>query len=40
MTPSQNFWDIRAIVIVLNSLYKDFDITTASFLETKDKIII
>lgn len=39
MTPSQNFWDKIAIVIVLNSLDDDFDTTTANLLEAANKII-
>ncbi len=39
MTPGQDLWDIIAIVIALDSLYKDFDTTTASLLETGDKTI-
>lgn len=34
-----DFWDIRAIVITLNKLNKDFDTTTASPLETGNKTI-
>ena len=39
ITSGQDLWDIIAIVIALDSLYKDFDTTTASLLETNDKTI-
>lgn len=39
MTPGWNLWDRIAIVIALNSLHKDFDTTTASLIETDDKMI-
>ncbi len=39
ITPNQDLWDMIAIVIALDLLHKDFDTTTASLLETSDKII-
>lgn len=39
ITPSQNLWDIITIVIILNLLQQDFDITTTSLLETDNKMI-
>ena len=39
MTPNQDFWDTIVIVIALDFLHQDFDITTASLLETGDKTI-
>lgn len=39
MTPGRDLWDTIAIVIALDSLHEDFDTTTASLLETGDKII-
>lgn len=39
MTPNQDLWDIKAIVIALNSLHQDFYTTTTSLCETGDKII-
>lgn len=39
MTPNNNLWNIIVIVIVLDCLHKDFNITTASLLETGNKII-
>lgn len=39
MTLNQDYWNIIAIVIALDLLYKDFDITTASLLAMGDKII-
>lgn len=39
MTLGQNFWDIIVIISALNSLYKDFNTTTTSFLKTNDKTI-
>lgn len=39
MTSNQDLWDTMAIIIVLNSLYKDFDTTITSLLKTGDKTI-
>lgn len=39
MTPNRNFWDIIKIVIALDYLYEDCDITTTSLLETGNKTI-
>ncbi len=39
MTPGRDFWDTIAIVIALDSLYKNFDTTITSLLETDDKTI-
>ena len=39
MTPGRDLWNTIAIVIALNSLHEDFDTTTASLLETGNKII-
>lgn len=39
MMLGQNLWDTIAIVITLNSSYKDFDTTTANLLEEGDKPI-
>lgn len=39
MTLEQDLWNIIVIIIVLDLLHKDFDITTASLLETGDKTI-
>ena len=40
ITPGQNeFWDMIAIVIAFDLLYKDFDNTITSLLEMGDKII-
>lgn len=39
MTSEQDIWDIIVIVIVFDSLHKDFDITTANLLEVGDKTI-
>lgn len=39
MTPNRDLWDIIAIVVVLDILYKDFDIIIVSFLEIGDKTI-
>lgn len=39
ITLNCDLWDIIAIVIVLNSLHNNFDITIISLLETKDKSI-
>ncbi len=39
MTPGRDLWDTIAIVIALDSLHEDFDMTTASLLETGDKMI-
>lgn len=39
MIPNRDLWDIITIVIALDLLDKDFDTTTASLLETNDKII-
>lgn len=39
MTISQNLWHIIAIVIVLDNLYNDFNITTANILESRNKTI-
>lgn len=39
MTLEQNFWDIIAIVIALNSLHKDFNMTIAKLLKTSNKTI-
>lgn len=36
---NRDLWDIIAIVIALNTLYKDFETMTVSFLETGNKII-
>lgn len=37
ITPGQDLWDIIAIVITLDSLYKDFNTTNASLLEMGNK---
>lgn len=39
MTLNLNFWDTIAIIIVFDSLQKDFDIITANLLESNDKMI-
>lgn len=39
MTPDRDFWDIIAILIVLDSLHKDFNTTIASLLEAGNKTI-
>lgn len=39
MTPRNDLWNIIVIVIALDLLYKDFDITNASLLETGNKIV-
>lgn len=39
MTPNQNFWNVIAIVIALESLYQDFDTTISSLLEIGNKTI-
>ncbi len=39
MTPGRDLWNMIAIVIALNSMHKDFDMTTANLLETGDKTI-
>lgn len=39
MTPHRDLWDIIAIVIALDSLHNNFDTTTASLLETRNKSI-
>lgn len=39
MTSGRDLWDIIAIVIALDSLYKDFDTMTASLLKMGDKTI-
>lgn len=39
MILSQDLWDIVVIVIPLDSLYNNFNITTTSLLKTKNKII-
>lgn len=39
MTPGQDLWDTIAIVVALNSLYNDFDITTARLFKRGNKII-
>lgn len=39
MTPGQDLWDMIAIVIALDSLHKDLNMTIASLLETGDKTI-
>ena len=39
MTPGRDLWDIIAIIIALNLLYKDFETTIASLLETGNKTI-
>lgn len=39
MTLGKNLWNTIAIVIVLNSLYEDFDIITTSLLQTGNKTI-
>ena len=39
MTPGQDLWDTIAILIALDTLHDNFDTTTASLLETGDKII-
>lgn len=39
ITPGQDFQNIIIIIIALNLLYKIFDTTTASLLETSDKTI-
>ena len=39
MTPGRDLWETIAIVIALNSLHNNFDTTTASLLETREKTI-
>lgn len=39
MTPSWGIWDIIAIVIILDTLKDNFDITTTSLQKNKDKTI-
>lgn len=39
MIIKHNLFDIIVIVIILNTLHSDFEATTLSLLETKDKII-
>lgn len=39
MTSGRDLWDIIVILIVLDSLYKNFETTTASLLETGSKTI-
>lgn len=39
MTLGRDLWDIIAIVIAFDSLYKDFNTTIASLLEINNKII-
>lgn len=39
MIPGRELWDMIAIVIILNSLYEDFDTTITSFLEISNKMI-
>lgn len=39
MTPEQDLWDMIAIIIILNTLYNNFDTTIARLLETKVKLI-
>ncbi len=39
MTPGRDLWDIIVIFITLDYLHEDFDTTTASLLETGDKMI-
>lgn len=36
---NQDLWDTIAIMIILNTLYEDNNITTASLLEADDKMI-
>lgn len=40
LTPNSCFQDIISIVIIFNSLYKNFDITIANLLKIDNKIII
>lgn len=39
MILGQNFWKIITIVIALNNLHNNFDITITSLLETQNKTI-
>ena len=39
MTAKRKLFDIIAIIIILNILYRNFKITIASILETRDKSI-
>lgn len=39
MTLGQDLWDTIAIIITLNLLHQDFNSTTASLLETSNKMI-
>ena len=39
MTPGQDLWDKIAIVIALDTLYNNFDTTTASLLKSGNKTI-
>lgn len=39
MIPNQDFWDMIATIIVLITLYNNFNTTIANLLETKDKTI-
>lgn len=39
MISGQDFWDTIVIVIVLDTLHDNFNITTTSLLESRDKII-
>lgn len=40
ITPNQKIWDSIAIVIALNSLYNNFETTTTSMFESRDKTIV
>lgn len=39
MTPDQDLWDTIVIVIILDSLYNNFDMTMASLLKAENKTI-
>ena len=39
MTPGRDMWNTIAICIALNTLYDNFDMITASLLDTRDKTI-
>lgn len=39
MTPGQDLWDTIAIIIALDTLYDNFEMTTVSLLKTANKTI-
>lgn len=39
MTLKQDFWNMIAILITLDSVYNNFDITNISLLESREKTI-